>query len=258
MQMLEGIIMYQEERVYKILQELKERNTLSKREIMSMFDISRDTARRDIVKLVEEGVAVRTHGGITVAAMLPEIQSYYKRMPVNSAVKKELAKRAAAYCASHRVCFLDVSTTIEELCEHIPADMIVFTNALPNAMRLAEKDCEVHMLGGRLNRNNLFFTGHVPLNQLNDVRFDIAFLGASSILEDGIYTQEQDDALFKRMVVERSSSVCVVADDSKFLKTNRYRSVPLTDIDVIVTNAAPPNHILGMLLRADIKMDLPG
>ena len=35
-------------------------------EIMDQFHISRDTARRDIVRLVSENLAVRTHGGITL------------------------------------------------------------------------------------------------------------------------------------------------------------------------------------------------
>lgn len=33
---------------------------------MDQFHISRDTARRDIVRLVNENLAVRTHGGITL------------------------------------------------------------------------------------------------------------------------------------------------------------------------------------------------
>ena len=57
--------MYQEERIYKILKLLREKKSLSNQEIMEKFNISRDTARRDILKLVDEGVAVRTHGGIT-------------------------------------------------------------------------------------------------------------------------------------------------------------------------------------------------
>ena len=46
--------MYQEERIYEILKMLKDKKTLSIHEIISIFEISRDTARRDIVKLVNE------------------------------------------------------------------------------------------------------------------------------------------------------------------------------------------------------------
>ena len=58
--------MYQEERIYKILEILKTKKTMTNQEIMDQFHISRDTARRDIVRLVSENLAVRTHGGITL------------------------------------------------------------------------------------------------------------------------------------------------------------------------------------------------
>lgn len=57
---------YQEERIYKILEILKAKKTMTNQEIMDQFHISRDTARRDIVRLVNENLAVRTHGGITL------------------------------------------------------------------------------------------------------------------------------------------------------------------------------------------------
>ena len=53
--------MYQEERIYKILEILKAKKTMTNQEIMDQFHISRDTARRDIVRLVNENLAVRTH-----------------------------------------------------------------------------------------------------------------------------------------------------------------------------------------------------
>ena len=43
---------YQEERIYKILEILKAKKTMTNQEIMDQFHISRDTARRDIVRLV--------------------------------------------------------------------------------------------------------------------------------------------------------------------------------------------------------------
>ena len=54
--------MYQEERLVKILEYLDYANNLSVHEICKMFTISRDTARRDIVKLVDKGTVIRKIG----------------------------------------------------------------------------------------------------------------------------------------------------------------------------------------------------
>lgn len=248
--------MYQEERIFQILQALKVQTTLSNQDIMSMFDISRDTARRDIVKLVEEGIAVRTHGGITLPALMSEIQSYRNRIAQNIEIKRALAQRAALHLADHNLLFLDVSTTVEEVCEYIPDAMSVFTHSIYNAERLMEKACEVTMLGGRLNRKNRFFSGGVTISQMDEICFDLAVLGAAAVHEDGVYFEDGDDAEVKRKAVSRSRCVMLVADDGKFLKTSRYRAADFADIDVIVTNKKPPERTLSAIREAGAKLDI--
>lgn len=44
--------MYQEERLLKILEYLKQHQAMSVQDICTQFEVSRDTARRDIVRLV--------------------------------------------------------------------------------------------------------------------------------------------------------------------------------------------------------------
>lgn len=88
--------MYQEERLYQIMNLLREKKSLSKQEIMSTFNISRDTARRDIICLVNQQVALRTHGGIT----LPTVQlrqSFKERSNLQHNTKNLLGKMVATY-----------------------------------------------------------------------------------------------------------------------------------------------------------------
>ncbi len=61
--------MYQEERLYQIMNLLRKKKSLSKQEIMSTFNISRDTARRDIIFLVEQKIALGKHGGINLPSL---------------------------------------------------------------------------------------------------------------------------------------------------------------------------------------------
>ena len=85
--------MYQEERIYKILEILKTKKTMTNQEIMDQFHISRDTARRDIVRLVSENLAVRTHGGITLNDV-HQIGNYQTRKQENEEIKNEIGKTA--------------------------------------------------------------------------------------------------------------------------------------------------------------------
>src|SRR5665647_1739506 len=102
--------MYQEERLLKILENLNLSSNLSVHEICKMFDISRDTARRDIVKLVEEGTVIRTHGGITLPGLINTIRNYRERLKAHSEEKRTIADNALMYIKDFEHYFFDVST----------------------------------------------------------------------------------------------------------------------------------------------------
>ncbi|WP_054709416.1 DeoR/GlpR family DNA-binding transcription regulator [Bacillus sp. JCM 19041] len=194
--------MYQEERIVKILEELSARGRLSNQEVCDLLDISRDTARRDIIKLVNEGSAVRTHGGIASTFYKQEVKKYKDRGFLNrkdhaSQSKIAIAERANQMIHSKDMCFFDVSTTITFLSELVEEETIIFTHSLDNAGRLVEKDhVELHLLGGKFHKKNRFFYDLFHFNELiKDLHFDRVFIGAAGITEEGVYFADREDAL---------------------------------------------------------------
>lgn len=248
--------MFQEERLYRIAQLLKERKTLSKSDIMESLDVSRDTARRDIVKLVEQGLAIRTHGGIAVAELNLEILSYRKRACINQEIKKTLAEFTARFLETFRVCFFDVSTTIATLCDFVPERIDIYTHSIDTLERLSNKRCAVRMFGGKLNRKYRYCYGSDTLAQIEQVRFDLAVLGAGAFHLDGIYVGEQEDAAIKRKVAERSDTVYVVADDSKFYTMGHFRCLNFEGIDKIITNRRPPDELMRRMEKSGTTLEI--
>ena len=143
--------MYQEERLYQILNLLRERKSLSKQEIMENFQISRDTARRDIICLVNEGLALRTHGGIT----LPTIQitpGYKERAGLQLDKKNQIGKMAAADIKRGSVCYLDSSTTVQYICNYSKEKTTIYSNSIDIIEQMQDnKNAELHILGGKWN-----------------------------------------------------------------------------------------------------------
>ena len=177
--------MYQEERLYQIMNLLRKKKSLSKQEIMSTFNISRDTARRDIICLVEQKVALRTHGGIT----LPTVQlrqSFQERSTLKNSTKDLLGKIASTYIKKNAICYLDTSTTVQYMCKYIKEKATIYSNSIDIIEQLKDNaTLDLHLLGGKLNPVNRYFFGSETLTILDNIRFDIAFLGAASITEDG-------------------------------------------------------------------------
>lgn len=63
--------MFQEERMQLIVEHLRKHNRISADDIVALFDVSRDTARRDLIKLEEQDAIIRTRGG-AILPLLPK------------------------------------------------------------------------------------------------------------------------------------------------------------------------------------------
>lgn len=248
--------MYQEERLAKMIELLSEKKSLSNQDVMEALGISRDTARRDIIQLEKMGCAIRTHGGITVNDLNLEILSYKERLSENHPAKEKIAKCGLAYLKEKQLCYFDVSTTIELLCARVPQKTEAYTNSLRNLIALQKSDCGIHLLGGKLNRPNPFFYGSETLEQVEKVHFDVAFLGAASIHENGIYVEDEEDAGVKRKVIQHCKTVCVLADHSKFYKRSKYLAAHLNQIDILITDHVPPEKMAERINKAGVRLEV--
>lgn len=248
--------MYQEERLLKILEYLNLSNHyLSVHEICKMFNISRDTARRDIVKLVEEGTAVRIHGGITLTGFTDTIQSYRERLESHSQEKEEIADKALMFIKEKQHYFFDVSTTVSHLAKKLNKKVTVFTHSLDNIEILSgNKDVTVYSIGGCLNKENRFFYNLDYKNSITDIHFDVTFIGAAAITEDGIYFADYEDAFIKQAAVRQSDKIVVLADFGKYGKTAYYKGANWNQINTIVTDRLPPDFYIDIIQRYDIDL----
>lgn len=248
--------MYQEERLLEIARLLNERESLSNQEIMETFGISRDTARRDIIRLVDSGIAIRTHGGVAANHRGIQILSYKERTAEQLAQKEQLAARAATYLEAGSLCYLDVSTTVALLCRSVPEHMTIYTNSLNNLDILRAGGCELHLTGGKFHRKNQFFYGSETLEQLSHICFDTVFLGAASLNENGIYVEDEEDAAIKRMVASHCKRLILLADSSKFTRHSKYLGAGWEQIHLLLTDARPPENICQKLNQAGTTLEV--
>ncbi|KJB88069.1 hypothetical protein AZ66_09375 [Paenibacillus sp. E194] len=230
--------MYQEERLLRILTHLEEQDTMTVGEICAMFGISRDTARRDIVKLTESGAVTRTHGGITLPRLEQKIEAYAARLHNEPDGKMRIGRHAAKLVLDHDMVFLDVSTTVQCIIPHLkPAHATAVTHSIDNACMLADQaTIQTHLLGGIVQPKTRHLSGYSTLDKLRDFQFDKAFLGAAGISEAGIYYHYEEDIYMKREIVSRSRQTIVLADCTKLGHTHYYRGLSLSDIDILITN----------------------
>lgn len=247
--------MQQEKRLLKILEYLNEQNSMSIHDICEIFNVSRDTARRDILKIINEGSAVRTHGGISLPILKNTIKEYKERMEAYSEEKISIAKKALEFIKNDYHYFFDVSTIISFLSKEINKPIWILTHSLDNIEILSEKkEIILNSIGGYFNNKNRFFYNPNFINYINNLKLDIAFLGAASISQDGIYYVDEEDALIKRAVVKNSNKVIVLAEYEKFKLFSHYKGVDWEDIDTIITDKMPPTVFIKILESYNIEL----
>lgn len=226
--------MKQEERLDRIVEILRTQSLLTVQDICDLFQVSRDTARRDLVLLEEQGRITRTRGG----AVSPDVRSFGSRQQANEAAKKAIARAASAYVKDGDVIFMDTSTTVASMAEFIAdKEMTVITHSLPIARSLASlKHAEVYMLGGRIHKEDHFVSGSMVLNMLDLFRADLALMGTCGIYEGEIVVMDAEDAQIKQRMIARSEQVLLLTDRSKIGLKMPYRVGSLEEVDVLITD----------------------
>lgn len=230
--------MYQDERMDAILTYLKQYERVDMETICEMNQVSRDTARRDLVKLEEEGKIVRTRGGAKSPTFYHEVFNYDQRLQKDSDAKKQIGSYAAGLIQDGDHLLLDVSTTVQFLAENmVSRNNVVVTNSIDIAGILSRKeDVSIHLLGGLLNNKHRSIYGPRTMQHLGDIKVNKLFLGACGISSEGLTIPIEEEGFLLKEMIRSSDQVIVLADSSKFNRTYFQKVCSLEEIDILVTD----------------------
>lgn len=248
--------MYQEERLIAILDYLKMNNRITVEEICTLFDVSRDTARRDLVRLEEEKSIVRTRGGAILPSIHDEVKNYSNRLKTVSEEKKIIGKIAASLIYPGDRVILDASTTVQSCAEHIEnMDCTIITNSINQAEVLSSKpDVNIQLLGGTLQKEHRFLYGSSVLEKLSEYQVDKAFVGVVGISEKGLTIAHEEDGMVKRKIIQQAKQVIVLADHTKLGNTDFFRYADLQDIDLLITDRTPSKSFRDLLSKYNVEL----
>eukprot|EP00130_Batrachochytrium_dendrobatidis_P008537 XP_006683412.1 hypothetical protein BATDEDRAFT_93175 [Batrachochytrium dendrobatidis JAM81] len=193
--------MYQEERLLAILEFLKNNNRITVEQICELFDISRDTARRDLVRLEEEKSIIRTRGGAILPLAQNQVLSYSNRLKTVSKEKELIGKKAASLISPSDKVILDTSTTVQACAENLDnMDCTVITNSINQAEILSTKQAlDIQLLGGTLQKEHRYLYGQSVIEKLSEYHVDKAFIGVVGISEKGLTNAHEEDGEIKHL-----------------------------------------------------------
>jgi DeoR/GlpR family transcriptional regulator of sugar metabolism len=248
--------MFQEERLKEILNYLNRNEKINVEDICQTFNVSRDTARRDIVKLEEQGLIVRTRGGAVLPMFTKQLINYEQRLKSESVNKQAIGRAAASLIKSKDYLLLDSSTTVQHAASFITAsDLVVVTNSIDIASLITrDEENQVYVLGGLLHPKYRYMYGPRAISQLAEYTADKLFLGSSGIGVEGIYSFTEEYGFLMREMIRRADQKILLADDTKIGKKTFHLTVGWNDIDLLITNKQPDESLLEVLDKCKVEL----
>jgi DeoR family transcriptional regulator, myo-inositol catabolism operon repressor len=232
-----------DKRINKIEEYIKENKSVSLDELMEVFNVSKNTIRRDVQELVERGDFKKVYGGVAVNDdNTTKLESFQVRQVRNKNEKERIAKAAAQFIEDGDIIFVDSGTTTIELVDFIKnKDVTVLTNNLDFIVRaLPFENINVISTGGILERKTNSFVSIKYIELLNAYNIKKAFMASTGIsLTNGVTNASPLESELKTAVVNRSLETYLLIDHDKFDKYGLMTYCTLDKINYLVTNKTP-------------------
>ncbi|WP_010137651.1 DeoR/GlpR family DNA-binding transcription regulator [Oceanicola sp. S124] len=244
------------QRQSRLLAELAQQNYLSLETIARRYGVTTQTARRDLIELEELGHLRRMHGGaITINAIPPDELRH--RRSHNLGRKEQIAAVAVKEIRDGAAVFLDTGTTCEAIARALVnhRDLRVVTYSLRIAAYLREMtEFVIAIPGGFVRQVDGGVFGDSSIAFLEQFQFDVAVISVSGV--DWCGTLSDDDPAEVNIVREamrNATSKLLAVDSNKFGQRGLVRLGPLTDMDVIVSDHAPPAQFSEQISRSGLR-----
>lgn len=259
-------MMFAEERHRLIGDLVGSAGRVSVADLAQQLEITRETVRRDLAQLEQDGLLRRVHGGAVANGTTSTAEeSLSVRTSLNHAQKARIADRAVELLPSGATSVvLDAGTTTELLAQAMAsslpatrtADLLVLTHSVPVAYRISTSSpFQLEVIGGRVRALTSAAIGTPAIDQFRALRPDIAFIGANGIHAGfGLSTPDPMEAAVKSAIVACARRVVLLADSSKLGQETLVRFAGLDQIDALVTDAAPDAELGAALDEADVEV----
>lgn len=252
---IEGMVT-RAERWTHLLDMLGRQGALEVHAAAAALGISTATVRRDLDRLAEQQLLVRTRGGALPNALSYDLPLRYKSVRQVDE-KARIGKLAADLVPLGAVVGLNGGTTTTEVARALgrrsdlrSADgqptITVVTNALNIANELVIRpSVKVVVAGGVARPQSYELIGPLTPLILSELHLDFLMLGVDALDPDlGAFAHHEGEAAINQLMVRQARSVVVVADSTKLGRHAFVRICPLDQIDVVVTDdAATPEAV---------------
>ena len=173
-------------RIDQLEQYILEHKSVSIDTLCEVFQISKNTVRRDLDVLLTRGNIEKVYGGVIASESsmaIPELTSFNERNIKNREAKNRIAALAASYVREKDIIFIDTGTTTVNIIDHLShlSNVTVITysvQVINHAMSFP--NINLISLPGKLKRDTASLVGTSCTDFLKDFNIMRAFMACTS------------------------------------------------------------------------------
>lgn len=240
-----------EQRKQKILDILKEQDSVRVSSLSRLFGVSEVTVRSYLEDLEKKGLLSRVHGGAVSSYKPYYSMNLNQRLETNQHAKVAIAEKVSALIQPNDTVMLNAGTTTLLVFRKFPADynLSIVTNSISIALEAAgNPNYSVILVGGSVNTKYQFTYGNDAVRQLKKYHADKLILSVDGIsAEQGFSTYYNQEATVDMAMLEQSDCCIIAADHSKFGHSAFAKISDLSVADYIVTGGQISSELAEIL-----------
>ena len=245
------------ERRRKIMELLNQHQKVYVQNLSQLFEVTDETIRRDLEKLEQQNLVKRCYGGAVLNDHTSQDISFLKRIDINDANKKYIAKKAESLINDGDTMMVDSSTTCLALLRLLKdkKNLTIITNSIILVNEFVNAGYNMISTGGNLRAYSYALTGKAACDTLKNYYVDMAIISCKAIDRDkGLMESNEPESIIKKQMIKQAQRCIVLADSSKFDKAAFAYTCGLDKIDCIVTDREPSQEWLDFSKENDINL----
>ncbi|MHA6258873.1 DeoR/GlpR family DNA-binding transcription regulator [Sporosarcina sp. CAU 1771] len=251
--------MFQDERHEQIMKELNRKKSIKTVDLSKKFNVTRETIRRDLQELEEEGLLKKVHGGAILTKTNVE-PPYLKRSQLHLEEKEAIAKRAADLVEDGDSLYIDIGTTTLMMVNYLQGkkNLTVVTNGLLHAVEFTKiEGTKVILSGGEIRAGEMSLSGPISTKGIKHLYVDKSFIGVGGLsIDSGITDYHVHESELRAIMIENSTEVIALADFSKFGVRAFTQVCEIKDLTALITDKKSPLDILESIKKLKVNVDI--
>ena len=248
-----------EQRHRRILELLMDGAPHSTNDLAAACGTSAITIRRDLAFLAEKNLIEKRHSTAIILQKSGPVAPFSDRALSHNREKELIGTYAAKLVPQNGVLFCNSGTTVLEVIKRCRGKNItVISNNASISSLLQDSACEFICTGGEYSDSTKSYVGEYATFILQKSYANICILGVNGVSATyGLTTASSKEPMINELMIRRCRGPrIVVAAGHKVGITHCFTSVPMTEIDMLVTDSTADSSELARIREMGIEVIL--